>query len=282
MQTHAAVILKTETDSLEGRAIEIAFHSLDLTSGCFSFQRKDMFNMRFNPERRISVEAMAKHNIINQDLKNKPSYRSFTLPASVLYIVGHNIDYDVRVLRRSGIKQDLKPIDTLAMAKTLLPNAPGYSLETLSYYLASDQMHLRDYLLNTKGTRKDVDLTAALLSKLIKLIPQVNKGSFQDLYEFSLECRVPKVIPAGEYQGRAIADLPDSYKQFLLKSPGTDLWLKFALELDAANANRRTFEALNSCIPNTYEDHQFINSRTPVKISKLHAYESLVIHATKA
>ncbi|HCA5286876.1 TPA: hypothetical protein MW252_002993 [Acinetobacter nosocomialis] len=106
MQTLAAVILKTETDSLEGRAIEITYHSLDLISGCFSFQRKDMFNMRFNPERRISVEAMAKYNIINQDLKNKPSYRSFTLPASVLYIVGHTVDYDVRVLRRSGIKQD--------------------------------------------------------------------------------------------------------------------------------------------------------------------------------
>ncbi|HCA5286877.1 TPA: hypothetical protein MW252_002994 [Acinetobacter nosocomialis] len=165
------------------------------------------------------------------------------------------------------------------MARTLLPNAPGYSLETLSYYLASDQMHLRDYLLNTKGTRKDVDLTAALFSKLI---PQVNKGSVQDLYEFSLECRVPKVIPAGENQGKAIADLPEPYKQYLLKNPGTDLWLKFALELDAANANRRTFESLNSCIPNTYEDHQFINSRIPVKISKLHAYESLVIHATKA
>ncbi|WP_336040659.1 hypothetical protein [Acinetobacter calcoaceticus] len=282
MQTQTAVILNTESDSLEGRAIEIAYHSLDLTSGCFSFQRKDMFYMRFNPERRISVEAMAKYNIINQDLGNKPSYRSFKLPASVLYIVGHNVDYDVRVLRRSGITQDLKPIDTLAMAKTLLPNAPGYSLETLSYYLASDHAHLRNYLLNANGARKVVDLTAALLSKLIRLIGPLSNGSIQDLYEFSLECRVPKVMPAGEYQGRAIRDLPESYKRYLLKNPKTDLWLKFALELDDANVTRRTFEALNSFIPNTYQDHQFINSRTPIEVSKTHAYESLAIHATKA
>jgi exodeoxyribonuclease X len=281
MQTHTAVILKTESDSLEGRAIEIAYHSLDLTSGCISFQRHDMFNMRFNPERRISVKAMAKHNIINEDLRNKPSYSSFKLPASVLYVVGHNVDYDVRVLRRSGITQELKPIDTLAMARTLLPNAPGYSLETLSYYLASDHSYLRDYLLNANGARKDVDLTAALLSKLIRLIDPLSNGSIQDLYEFSLECRVPKVMSAGEYQGRAIKDVPESYKRYLLKNPNTDLWLKFALELEDANVTRRTFEALNSCIPNTYQDHQFINSRTPVEVTKIHAYESLAIHATK-
>lgn len=277
-----AIILDTETDNLNGRAIEIAYFPLDLSSGVLLFDRHAAFNQRYNPLRPISLDAMAVHNIIEQDVQGMPAYNTFTLDPSIKYIVGHNVDYDVHVLHRSGVTQDLKPIDTLAMARRIFPKAPRHTLAVLSYYISSDHAKVREHMRNNHSALTDVYLTASLLRTILQHIPPRNKQTIHDLYLFSLECRVPEVMPFGQYRGTAISSLPESYKQSLMKDDKTDLWVKFALELQDANKVRRAYEISKNCVTNTYSDYQFLHSRTPEETSKTAIYEAVLMQSLKA
>lgn len=126
-----AIILDTETHALEGRAIEVAYFPMTLASGKASFQTSQYFNQRYNPKALIDIAAMAVHHILDQDVQGQPLYTSFTLSAEVEYIIGHNIDYDIRALKRSGVDQPLKPICTLALARRYYPQAPAHNISAL-------------------------------------------------------------------------------------------------------------------------------------------------------
>lgn len=274
------IILDTETDTLEGRAIEIAYFPLDFSSGVLHFDRTKDFNQRYNPQRPISLDAMAVHNIIEQDVRGMPAYDTFSLDPDIKYVVGHNIDYDIRVLRRSGVTQDLKAIDTLAMARRIFPDSPRHNLATLSYYLSSDHEAVRKHLRNAHSAIADVALTASLLKMLIKHMPRQNAHSIQAIYEFSLECQVPEVMPFGKHRGTPIVNLPESYKQWLMNDKDTSIWVKFALDLLDAGKVRRAYEISKSCVPNTFGDYQFLHSRTPMDVDKIEIYEAIAKKAS--
>lgn len=281
MTTDKAIILDTETHALEGNVIEVAYYPLDLSRGFLRNYRKDAFNQRFNPLVPIDLGAMGVHNIIDEDLVNCQPYNEFKLPSDIKYVIGHNIDYDVRAIHRSGPTQFLRPIDTLALARTLLPDAPNHKLATLSYYLATDRYKVRDYLRNAHSALTDVDLTTALLAKLIPMIPAEHTQSWETLYLYSLECRIPKVMPFGEHKGLEFNDVPYSYQTWLMKNKNIDVWLKLAFHLAEANVIRRTYELANNLVPDTYQDHHFVYTREPKEGSKLNLYEATLLNALR-
>ncbi len=272
-----AIMLDTETHALHGNAIEVAYYPLDLSSGVLSFNRKEWFNQRFNPGKPIDLGAMAIHNILDEDVADKPLHTTFRLDPDIEYLVGHNIDYDLKVLRKCGITQHFRVIDTCSMARILLPNAPGYKLAILSYYLAKDRHKVRSHLKNAHSALTDVDLTAALLQHLVKNLDKCY--SLEDLYLFSLQCRVPVYMPFGEHKGKQISLLPQPYKQWIAKQDKFDPWLKFAIELDYASMARRHYESMNGSISGTYEDHQFLRTRQPSDDSAIEIYEAVLIHS---
>lgn len=260
-----AVILDTETHKLEGRAIEVAFFPLGLSSGKAVLQRNQSYNQRFNPLEPIDITAMAVHHILDQDVENQPAYTEFQLSADIEYIIGHNIDYDIRAIKRSGINQLLKPICTLALARRYFPQAPAHNLSVLSYYLAKDKCRVRYALKNAHSALTDIELTASLLNHLLAIIPKEFTTTMHALYMHSLDCRIPARITFGEHKGKKIDLIPDGYKQWLLKKADLDVYLCLALELDQASHSRRAFETNNGAIPGTFDDYQFIGSRTPVE-----------------
>ena len=258
------IIFDTETHALEGRVIEAAYIPMTLANGKASFKPSESFNQRYYPEAQIDIAAMAVHHILKQDLQGMPHYTKFTLSSDVEFIVGHNIDYDIRAIKRSGVEGPFKPICTLALARRYLPHAPAYNLAALSYYLSKDQAKVREVLKNAHSALTDVNLTAALMNHLIGVIPKEYKFNMQDLYMHSLECRIPVYMPFGEHKGKKIELVPDSYKQWLMKKGADDVFLQFALELDQANHYRRSFETKHNLIPGTHTDYEFIGSREPV------------------
>lgn len=259
-----AIILDTETHALEGRAIEIAYIPLALAGGKAKIYLNSAFNQLYNPLEPIDITAMAVHHILDQDVCNQPAYTEFQLGEGAEYIIGHNIDYDIRVLKRGGIQQALKPICTLALARRYLPQAPAHSISVLSYFLAKDKPRVRQALKSAHSAITDVQLTASLFNHLLAIIPKEFKNSMQALYEHSLHCRIPTRMPFGEHKGKKIELVPDSYKQWLMKKRCDDVYLQFALELDEASHARRVFENKYSIIPGTHSDYEFIGSRTPV------------------
>lgn len=259
MGTIKAIILDTETHALNGNAIEIAHYPLELSSGILRFYRKESFNQRFNPGQPIDLGAMAIHNILDEDVADKPPHNTFKLDPDVGYLVGHNIDYDLKTLHRCGVSQDLKPIDTLAMAKVLFPDSPNHKLATLSYYLAADKAKVREYLKSAHSALVDVDLTAALLQHIVKRIERCQ--TIEDLYFFSLKCRVPTHMPFGEHKGVQISLLPKNYRLWITTQENFDPWIKFAIELYYAGLARNHYESVKGTIPGTYEDYQFLHSQ---------------------
>ena len=54
---------------------------------------------------------MAVHHILESDLENQPHYKTFKLPDTTTYIIGHNIDYDIAAIARCGVDvSHIKPI----------------------------------------------------------------------------------------------------------------------------------------------------------------------------
>lgn len=61
---------------------------------------------------------MAVHHILEADIAGQPNFSDFELPTETTYIIGHNIDYDIRTIEQCGVDTSkIKAICTLALAR---------------------------------------------------------------------------------------------------------------------------------------------------------------------
>jgi DNA polymerase-3 subunit epsilon/ATP-dependent DNA helicase DinG len=95
------------------------------------------------------------------------------------YIVAHNSSFDVGFLRAKGVDLDniLGTIDTIPLAQILMPEAPSYSLESLTddLEIAHKQKH---------RAMGDVEATLDLLKHLWKKGGAIPKASMNEIREF--------------------------------------------------------------------------------------------------
>lgn len=221
-----AIVLDTETNTLHGVPLQIAYLSCSFEHGRLEYNKDAIFDELFSiDEHHIDIEAMAVHHIIEADLVGKPSYKTFTLPANVEYIIGHNIEYDLGALALCDIDTTkYKPICTLALARRVFPECSKHSLGVLSYYLAKDKAQVREYLKNAHDAKVDILLTIGLLKYIVK---KENIQTMEDLYQLSQAG--PTFMPFGKHKGTALVNLPDSYVSWLLNQENIDPKLRNAL-----------------------------------------------------
>ena len=99
-----AIILDTETHTLNGLPIEIAYAPIEIENAKLSLDREKMFDQLYSiGDEKISWGSMAVRHILESDLENQPNFSSFELPTETQYIIGHNIDYDIRALEKCGV-----------------------------------------------------------------------------------------------------------------------------------------------------------------------------------
>ena len=116
-----AIIIDTETNSLYGEVIELAWSEIGY---------KDCVHCeRFNPSEPMDARAAAVHHISPRELKEcRPSHQaSQSLPPSKIWI-GHNIIYD---WERLGRPVGIKLICTYQLAKLMWPKISSYNLDSL-------------------------------------------------------------------------------------------------------------------------------------------------------
>lgn len=125
------LFLDTETTSKDnGRLVQLAFKVL----------REDCREFYFKPGEPISFEAMAVHHITEADVANLPTLEESGFKDQLQKIlnesivVAHNAKFDVAVLERDGLKVP-NYIDTLKVARHLLPDMPNHQLQYLRYAL---------------------------------------------------------------------------------------------------------------------------------------------------
>lgn len=226
-----AIILDTETHTLNGYPIEVAYAPIQLQQGKISLDKAQIFDQFYQVDEPISYAAMAVHHILESDLIDQPHYTSFRLPEETVYIIGHNIDYDIRAIQKCGVDtSNIKAICTLALARLVWPDVEAHNISALIYMISKGSEKARDMIKKAHRADMDIILTANIL---MHIVHHLQIDSIDALYAASEAARIPRVMNFGKHRGTAIADLPNDYIQWLLRQDELDPYLRKALE----NAN---------------------------------------------
>ena len=224
-----AIILDTETHTLNGLPIEIAYAPIQIEAGKLSLNREQMFDQLYSiGDEKLSFAAMAVHHILESDLVDQPDYSTFTLPQDTTYIIGHNIDYDIRAIQTCGVNTShIKAICTLALARVVWPNAEAHNISALIYMISNGSEKAREMLKGAHRADADIILTANIL---MHIIYKLNVQNIEELFKLSEDARIPRTINFGKHKGTTIEDLPSDYVSWLLRQDELDPYLKKALE----------------------------------------------------
>ncbi|MGG2098098.1 DUF3820 family protein [Acinetobacter haemolyticus] len=221
----SAFIADTETNTLNGYPIEIAYVPCSFVDGLIHVDGAQVYDEYFSCPEPISFAAMAVHHILESDIADKPSYETFKMQECV-YLIGHNVDYDIKALQHSNKDFNPKGICTLALSRMAWPNAEAHNISTLIYMLTNGSDKARLRLRNAHNAKADILLTATILKKLCEKLAIRDMAS---LYQMSEIARIPKLITFGKYKGTPIKDIPADYVSWLLKQDDLDPYLKKAL-----------------------------------------------------
>lgn len=220
-----ALIFDTETTSADDpKLIEAAGIFLGAGEG-IDLRPSAQFCDRFNPGVPSTLGALATHHILDSELAECPPPESFNLALDADdYLIGHNIDFDWKVIG----SPDVKRICTLALARWALPTLDSHKLGALAYHFLGGEA--RDMVRQAHGALMDCELVRNVLRWLLPSIKaQGFPMTWEGLWMASEVARVPTVISFGKHKGARIADLPGDYVDWMLRQTDIDPYLRKAL-----------------------------------------------------
>lgn len=215
-----AIILDIETCGNEPQeVVQLAWVGDDVRS---------VFNRRYVPTKPITPEAFAVH-MIRVDHNDNPSEDAASDVPKHEYVIGHGIDFDAEVL---GLKS--KRICTLAMARHLMPEVKSHKL-TVCFVVTEEANEgersgfLVSCLASAHDALFDVLMTQKVYRELCKRA-KLDPCDYAAVYEFSEQCRIPKVWPFGKHVGKPISETPRDYLEWFVKQSDVDPYLRTAIE----------------------------------------------------
>ena len=213
-----AVIDTETTDKDEPGLIEFATCLVSEDPSSIGILKE--YEERFKPEKKISLGAMAVHHIMDEDLVDCRPSSAFKFPTDVDYIIGHNVDFDWKVIGSPEVKR----ICTLALCRELLPQADSHTLAAMFYLL--ERSTARERLKEAHSAMADVKLC---LDVLRHIIDALKVTTWEQLWAKSEAARVPSIMPFGKHKGIAMVDVPRDYKNWLMGQDDVDPYLMQAL-----------------------------------------------------
>lgn len=217
-----AIVFDTETTGLEApEIIEAAWAQVDLQGR----QLGVVESARFRPDKPITLAALATHHIKDEDLHDCPPSWTFSLPAGVDYLIGHNVDFDWRAIGEPKVKR----IDVCAFCRQLWPHADSHSQGAMLYLL--ERGSARELLREAHSAASDVAVCMRLLRHVLTKLGPFE--SWEGLWQACERARIPTHMPFGKHKGMPIAQVPADYKRWLLKQPDVDPYLTHALRTSA-------------------------------------------------
>lgn len=221
----SALILDTETHDLNGYPIEIAYAPCSFEQGALVINQGEVFDEYFSCPEPIALGALATHHILEADIAEKPSFDTFKMPQGVQYLIGHNIDYDIKAVQKCQPDFTVKGICTLALCRMVWPELP-HTLSAMYYHVMDDLELARKHLRHAHNAKADIYFTGVILKTLVE---QLGIKDMNSLFIMSETARIPKYITFGKHKGTAIKDLDSGYVSWLLKQPDLDPYLRKAL-----------------------------------------------------
>lgn len=221
-----ALILDTETHDLNGYPIEIAYAPCSFEQGVLVVKQDQVFDEFFSCPEPIALGALATHHILDKEIADKPSYETFKMPEGIEYLIGHNIDYDIKAIQKCKPHLQVKGICTLALSRMVWPDLP-HNLTAMYYHVMDDLELARKHLRHAHNAKADIYFTGVLLKNLVQ---HLGIKDMQSLFLFSEKARIPTIINFGKHKGTAIKDLDSSYVAWLLRQDDLDPYLVKALK----------------------------------------------------
>ena len=224
----STLILDTETHDLNGYPIEIAYAPCSFEQGVLVINQGEVFDEYFSCPEPIALGALATHHILETDIAEKPSFDTFKMPQGVQYLIGHNIDYDIKAVQKCQPDFTIKGICTLALCRMVWPELP-HTLGAMYYHVMDDLELARKHLRHAHNAKADIYFTGVILKTLVE---QLGIKDMNSLFIMSETARIPKYITFGKHKGTAIKDLDSGYVSWLLKQPDLDPYLRKAIEVE--------------------------------------------------
>lgn len=168
------------------------------------------------PTTPCSFEARATHHILDSEVEGRPTMPELLASRGLpefdgSVFVAHNAEFDLRMLRQSGVALDNPVICTWRCAQHLWPDAPSYSNQVLRYWLDLDGKYGSLMLPGLAAHRAPADalVTSRITMEMLRL------RTAEELVELTRAPILHKALRFGKHAGVPAAEVPRSYWQWM-------------------------------------------------------------------
>lgn len=196
----------------------------------------------------IKLEAMEVHNITPSMIENKPMAietkfykRLEELNSNENFLIAHNINFDLEMIKKEGFINNFQLIDTLRCAKHMFPELPFHRLQYLRYALdlyktEKEEAKKLNIEIKAHDAIGDVLVMKLFLSKLVAKTRELypNENPMEKLAELTKTPVFIKTFKFGKYKGENIDDVSkkdSGYLNWMLNNMADlDEDMRFTLE----------------------------------------------------
>ena len=237
------ILFDTETtgNQEEDRIIQVGAMIVD------SKGKVEVYDELCSTELEIKIEAMAVHGITPDLIEGKCKfvetnfYKTLeSLNSDENYLIAHNMPFDLGMMEKEGFESNLKIIDTLRVAKHLLPEFKSKALQYLRYALElykDEQKEADKYNITIKAHDAigDVLVMKLLLSKLVALTKEKfpSENPMVKMEEFTTTPVLIETFTFGKHKGKSVEEVcseDKGYINWMLKNMDLDVDMKYTLD----------------------------------------------------
>ena len=219
------ILLDTETTgfSEKDKIIQLGYIVLDK-------KNVEVVNQFCFSDTPISISAMETHHITPEMINDKPKCieskgfkKLLSLNSSENFLIIHNAKFDLEMLKKEGFENKMQLIDTLRVAKHLLPDEEAHRLQYFRYKFElykqeKDEAKKLGIEVKAHDAIGDVLVLKLLLTKLRKMVQEKfpNEDSVKKMVELT---NTPVFIPKmyiGKYRGELLIDIVKKDRDYLI------------------------------------------------------------------
>lgn len=178
----------------------------------------------------IKLEAMSVHHITPDMIEGKPKFNDTKSLENLLkynneenYLIAHNINFDLGMLKKEGFENKYTLIDTLRCAKHLYDDIPMHKLQYLRYALElykteDEEAKKLNITIKAHDAIGDVLVMKLFLSKLVQKVKEkfVDTNPMAKLAELTKTPVLIKTIKFGKYKDCEIEEVAKKDSGYLI------------------------------------------------------------------